>query len=156
MGASKKPTHRAEAELREFGLSLPETIEEFPWDHRALKVARKVFVFMGTDLDKDSPRGTFSLSCKLPESGSMALMLPGVTPTGYGLGKSGWVSAKYPTGKVPVAMLKEWLRESYCAVAPKKLAALVSGATSAKTAPKKAAKKKVAPKKGAKKKTAKR
>ncbi|HVH43053.1 MAG TPA: MmcQ/YjbR family DNA-binding protein [Labilithrix sp.] len=122
---SKQPTNRDEAVLRDLGLSFPETTEDFPWDHRALKVKGKVFVFMGTGKEGGADHDDFFLSCKLPHSSAMALTLPEVKPTGYGLGKSGWVSAQYPRGKAPVDMLKDWIRESYCAVAPKKLAALV-------------------------------
>ena len=51
-------------------------------------------------------------------------MLPFVEPTAYGLGKSGWVSAKFPPNrKPPVEMLKAWIDESYRAQAPKKLVA---------------------------------
>ena len=40
----------------------------------------------------------FGISCKLPRSSAGALMLPFVKPAGYGLGKSGWVSASFPPG----------------------------------------------------------
>jgi hypothetical protein len=46
----------------------------------------------------------------------------------YGLGKSGWVSAKFADGdKPPVDMLKAWIDESYRAQAPKKLVKTLSG-----------------------------
>jgi len=62
------------------------------------------------------------LSVKLPESSEEALDLPFTKPTGYGLGKAGWVTATFgPTDKPPVEILKAWIRESYRAVAPKKL-----------------------------------
>jgi hypothetical protein len=74
---------------------------------------------------------------KLPQSRAVALMLPFTEPTGYGLGKSGWVSARFPDGKpLPVPMLKAWIDESYRAQAPKKLVATLSGADAgAKPAP---------------------
>jgi predicted DNA-binding protein (MmcQ/YjbR family) len=131
MAANKKPKNPDEAALRELGLSFPETTEEFPWGHRTLKVKGKAFVFMGTGKEAGADDDLFFISCKLPESASMALNLPGVKPTGYGLGKSGWVSAQYVPGMAPVSMLEEWLRESYSAIAPKKLAAqLAEGAAS--------------------------
>ena len=48
-------------------------------------------------------------------------------PTGYGLGRSGWVSARIaPGGEAPdLYLLRRWMAESYRAVAPKKLGALV-------------------------------
>ena len=46
------------------------------------------------------------------------------SPAGYGLGKSGWVAARFTDGgHVPVDMLKAWIDESYRAQAPKKLVA---------------------------------
>jgi predicted DNA-binding protein (MmcQ/YjbR family) len=109
----------AEKTLRAFALRYPETREEFPWGDRVVKVRKKVFVFMGTDED-----GGFGLSVKLPETGAIALTLPFAEPTGYGLGKSGWVTASFTRReKVPVDMLEAWIDESYRAVAPKKLVA---------------------------------
>ena len=152
MASSKTPKNPDEAALRELGLSFPETTEDFPWGHRTLKVKGKAFVFMGTGKEAGASDDLFFISCKLPASAPMALTLPGVKPTGYGLGKSGWVSAQFPPGKAPVAMLKEWLRESYCAIAPKKLAAAVDGPAAAPVTKKKpAAKKKTAAKKTKKK-----
>lgn len=152
MAARKKPSNPDEAALRKVGLAFPETTEDFPWGHRALKVKGKAFVFMGTGGEGGADHDDFFLSCKLPESGALALTLKGVEPTGYGLGKSGWVSARFAVGKAPVDMLAEWLHESYCAIAPKKLAAQLTGDTAppaktAKPAKKKAAKKKAAAKK---------
>ena len=54
----------------------------------------------------------------------MALLLPFTVPTGYGLGKSGWVTAKLADGEdAPVELFKEWIDESYRAQAPKRLVA---------------------------------
>lgn len=108
-------------ELRKFALSFPGAAEEFPWGERVAKINGKVFVFLGCD---PVPGGPIGMSVKLPESGSEALDLPFAEPTGYGLGKSGWVSAKFEPGeRPPVEILKAWIRESYRAVAPKKLLA---------------------------------
>ena len=102
--------------LRAFALSYPGAHEEFPWGERVVKVGRKVFVFMGSGGEG------LSLSVKLPRSATLALSLPFASPTGYGLGRSGWVSARFgPREKAPVGLLKEWIDESYRAVAPKKL-----------------------------------
>lgn len=150
MAKSSTPTNPDEAALRELGLGFPETTEDFPWGHRALKVKGKAFVFMGTGKEAGADHDDFFISCKLPDSAPMALTIPGVKPTGYGLGKAGWVSARFRPGKAPVAMLKEWLRESYCAVAPKKLAARIDEAKPSPAKKKTASPKK--PKKTAKKK----
>jgi predicted DNA-binding protein (MmcQ/YjbR family) len=110
------------AKLRDFALSLPETHEDLPWGERVVKVKKKVFVFLGRDMDAH-----FGLGVKLPSSNKSALALPFVEPTGYGLGKSGWVSAKFEASAKPsFEQLRDWVKESYCAVAPKSLAAQVS------------------------------
>ena len=63
-----------------------------------------------------------SLSLKLPSSRDVAVDLPFAEPTGYGLGKSGWVSARFAkVSDVPIDLLKAWIDESYRAIAPKKL-----------------------------------
>ena len=55
-------------------------------------------------------------------------MLPFVTPTAYGLGKSGWVTAQWPA-KQPIdeEMCRAWILESYRAQAPKKLVKQLDG-----------------------------
>jgi len=107
-----------EAILREFALSYPGAHEDFPWGERVIKVKNKVFVFMGI-LD-----GGLGMSVKLPSSATLALGLPFASPTRYGLGKSGWVTARFrPRERVPLPLLRQWIDESYRAVAPKKLVA---------------------------------
>jgi hypothetical protein len=54
----------------------------------------------------------------------MALTLPFASPTEYGLGKSGLVTARFePDDEVPVEMLEEWIDESFRAIAPKRVIA---------------------------------
>jgi hypothetical protein len=66
----------------------------------------------------------FSLSVKLPVSGKLALSLPFASQTEYGLGKSGWVTARFQgKDKIPIEMLKEWVDESFRAIAPKRVLA---------------------------------
>lgn len=110
-------------ELRAFGLAYPEAGTKSPWpEHMDLVVRDKTFAFM-------SVAGVpLSISCKLPQSSEAALLLPFAKPTAYGLGKSGWVSAQFADGEAPpVALLKQWIDESYRAQAPKKLVAQLSG-----------------------------
>ena len=123
-------------ELRAFGLAFPGTHTKSPWPgHLDLAVKDKTFAYLSLE---GQPLG---ISCKLPRSAEAALMLPFTKPTGYGLGKSGWVSAEIPLGDAPpVALFKEWIEESYRAQAPKKLAAQLDG-TAASAAPTKPAKK---------------
>jgi predicted DNA-binding protein (MmcQ/YjbR family) len=108
---------RVEATLRTFALEFPEAHEDFPWGERVIKVRARIFVFLGR------VEGRLHVTVKLPGSSSLALDLPFVSPTGYGLGKSGWVTARFgPGARPPVPMLKQWIDESYRAVAPKRLA----------------------------------
>lgn len=107
--------------LRAYALSFPEATEDFPWGERVAKVNGKVFVFLGAD---PVPGGGMGLSVKLPSSGEEALELPFAEPTGYGLGKSGWVTARFgPDDTPPVEVLESWILESYRVVAPRKLVA---------------------------------
>ncbi len=108
-------------ELRAFAMGLPGATEDFPWGDRVAKVNGKVFVFLGLD---PVPGGPIGLSLKLPASGQEALDLPFTRPTGYGLGKSGWVTSTFEPGDaLPVEILKAWIVESYRAIAPKNLLA---------------------------------
>jgi predicted DNA-binding protein (MmcQ/YjbR family) len=106
------------ARLRKLALSYPEAHEDMPWGHHAIKVKGKSFLFLAADAE------TFSLSAKLPSSGGVALELPFASPTEYGLGRSGWVTARFPRGaRVPLDVLQLWVDESYRAIAPKRLVA---------------------------------
>jgi len=112
--AARKP----ETLLRQYALSFPEAWEDFPWGESVFKVRKKVFVFAG------KPEGSkgFHLAVKLPQSGREVLLSPFAEPTGYGLGKSGWVSLVFENPKsAPMPLIKQWVEESYRAVAPKTL-----------------------------------
>jgi predicted DNA-binding protein (MmcQ/YjbR family) len=100
-------------------LSMPGAWEDHPWGERVAKVGPKVFLFFG----KDSARGEkLSFAVKLPESGVAALDRPECEPTGYGMGKHGWVTATYERGDAPpIELIRAWIEESYRAIAPKKL-----------------------------------
>jgi hypothetical protein len=92
------------------------------WDGEpTFRVNNKNFVFT----DKQAS----GLSVKLPkdEADAVCATDPGAEPTGYGLGRHGWVSIKI--GPRPSAArwreIEEWVRTSYTMVAPKRLAKLV-------------------------------
>ena len=140
-GKKQHPTDGILAELRAFGLAYPGAHLKSPWPgHLDLAVKDKTFAYLSVE---GEPLG---ISCKLPSSSAMALLLPFCKPTGYGLGKSGWVSATFEDENVDVAMLKAWIDESYRAQAPKKLIASLTtapiggAAASAKPPAKRAAK----------------
>jgi predicted DNA-binding protein (MmcQ/YjbR family) len=127
MPRKKLPTDAVVQELRAFGLAYPGAHTKSPWPgHLDLAVNDKTFAYLSIEGEP------FGISCKLPQSSTAALMLPFVKPTGYGLGKSGWVSASFADGQMPdVEMLKEWIDESYRAQAPKTLVKKLDAARSA-------------------------
>jgi predicted DNA-binding protein (MmcQ/YjbR family) len=107
------------AQLREYALSLPAAVEDFPWGERVVKVNRKVFVFLGHDAGGSPPL----MTVKLVESHGHALAIEGAQPTGYGLGRSGWVNVPLDADDVTLELLRDWVEESYRIVAPKRLVA---------------------------------
>jgi predicted DNA-binding protein (MmcQ/YjbR family) len=107
------------ARLRDFALSLPGAWEDFPWGERVAKVNKKVFVFFGHDDEAEPPLVTV----KLVESHGHALAIEGAAPTGYGLGRAGWVDVPVHADGVTPALLCDWIEESYRIVAPKRLVA---------------------------------
>jgi predicted DNA-binding protein (MmcQ/YjbR family) len=120
----KKTLDAIELELRDYAMTFPESTEDHPWGHRAIKVKGKSFLFLGGEKDTKE----LSLSVKLPGSRDVALDLPFAEPTGYGLGKSGWVTARFATAAdVPLDLLRGWIAESYRAIAPKKLVKELEG-----------------------------
>ena len=106
-------------ELRAFGLAYPGAHRKSPWPgHDDLAVNNKTFAYLSSEGEP------FSMSLKLPYTKHEALKLPFAKPTGYGLGKSGWVTLGPLAGQTPsLDLLKSWIDESYRAQAPKKLAA---------------------------------
>ena len=131
--AKKPPTDSLVKQLREFGLKYPGAHVKRPWpDHMDLAVRDKTFAYLSAE------GRPFSISCKLPNSHTTALLLPFAEPTGWGLGKNGWVTARFAPGKLPsLDMLKAWIDESYHAQAPKKLSAQLAvnqGRSSGKSA----------------------
>ena len=93
--------------IRKCALSFPETHEDQPWGHPAFKVKNKSFVFMGFT------ESGVTVSVKLTHSLFEALALPFVEPTGYGLGKSGWVTATLDQAdSIPPDMVTKWIAES--------------------------------------------
>ena len=113
--------------LEEICLRLPEAqrVDIEAWDGEpTFRVNGKNFVFAGMAGE--------SLSVKLTKDEAEAVVAtdPDASPTGYGLGKHGWVSITLP--KKPTAArwreVEEWVRTSYTLVAPKRLARLVDDA----------------------------
>lgn len=108
--------------VRAYAARYPEHAEDWPWGELAIKVRGRVYVFLFLAPD------ALKLTVKLPRSFQEALALPGVAPTGYGLGKSGWVTAALTADSpLPLELLQRWVDESWRAVAPKRLSASFPG-----------------------------
>jgi predicted DNA-binding protein (MmcQ/YjbR family) len=105
-------------ELIDFALGLPDAWEDHPWGESVAKVGKKVFLFAGGPAG-----GRLSISVKLTDSHEQALDFEGAAPTGYGLGRSGWVTV--PVSSAPVPVLADFIEESYRLIAPKRAVAVL-------------------------------
>jgi len=99
-----------------------ERVDVAEWgDHPTFRVNGKSFVF--------SDQAAHQLTVKLPKEEAVAVVAtdPTVEPSGYGLGRHGWVafSLEDPADEERWRQVEEWVRTSYTLVAPKKLARLV-------------------------------
>jgi len=124
-GCSLSPRRAVRREVLDHALGLPEAYLDHPWGEDVVKVRGKVFAFMGTE-DGDDP----GMSVKLDESQDQALASPGAGPTGYGLGRAGWVDVPF-AGAPPLPVLQDWIEESYRLRAPKRLVAAIDDAAGA-------------------------
>ena len=104
--------------LLDFALGLPDAWEDFPWGESVVKVRKKVFVFLGL-----AESSTPAMTIKLADSHEQALSSPSAAPSGYGLGRSGWVTVFLDDHVPPFEVLTDWIEESYRIVAPKRLVA---------------------------------
>ena len=145
---SASKLQRAESALAACAESFPQVTESRPWGHRAFKISKKTFLFL------HAGAGELSLSVKLPRSRAKALDHEFAKPTEYGLGRSGWVTAVFlGQREIPLQLLKEWIEESFQAIAPKRVLAAAALSSSLPKAPaKKAAVKKTIAKRPAAKK----
>jgi predicted DNA-binding protein (MmcQ/YjbR family) len=92
------------------------------WDGQpTFRVRGKNFVFTNAAAD--------GMSVKLPKEEAEAVVATddGAEPTGYGLGRHGWVSVTVTPDADDERweVVEEWVRTSYTLVAPKKLARIV-------------------------------
>ncbi|MCP9208214.1 MmcQ/YjbR family DNA-binding protein [Streptomyces sp. NEAU-Y11] len=120
MAASKDPL-KVRGAVRAFALGLPGAWEDFPWDSAVVKVGKKIFVFLGPDDGDRTPGITVKLRDEAAHAHAMSQ--PGAAPTGYGLGRSGWVSIPLAGGAPGADLLCDWVEESYRTIAPKRLVA---------------------------------
>jgi predicted DNA-binding protein (MmcQ/YjbR family) len=109
------------ARLEEIVARLPEAVrvDIEAWDGEpTFRVRGKSFVFT-------NPEAT-GISVKLPKEEAHAVVATDadVEPTGYGLGRAGWISVSLPARPSAARWreVEEWVRTSYTLVAPKTLA----------------------------------
>ena len=102
--------------LLEFALTLPGAHEDHPWGETVVKVKTKIFIFLGED-GSETPK----IAVKLDESLDAALAVDGAEPSGYGLGRAGWVNVPIQGRSPSIGVLKDWVEESYLRIAPKTL-----------------------------------
>jgi predicted DNA-binding protein (MmcQ/YjbR family) len=112
------------ARLEQIVARLPEAVRvdiEAWGGEPTFRVRGKNFVF--------ADQAATGLSVKLPPDEAAAVVAtdPGAAPTGYGLGRHGWVSVQVPVDADDDRwqQVEEWVRTSYTMVAPKRLARVV-------------------------------
>ena len=103
---------------------LPEAVrvDVEAWDGEpTFRVNGKNFIFT------DPEASSVSVKLLPEEAAAVVGSDPLVEPTGYGLGRHGWISVRIPgrTSRSRCQEIEEWIRTSYTLVAPKKLARLV-------------------------------
>ncbi|AQZ68075.1 DifB protein [[Actinomadura] parvosata subsp. kistnae] len=111
--------HDVREELRTFALGLPETREDHPWGETVIKVGKKVFLFLGIDERTEKWEPSFGVKL-LSEAHGHALTVEGARPSGYGLGKAGWVTVPFLAELPETEVLLDWVEESYRTIAPKR------------------------------------
>lgn len=111
-----------------FGLSLPETSVGPGWaTTRVLKVKGRMFFVFG---DRDEQANELTMISKLPISAGMVQDLYFVRESTGWYKQHDWVIAHFDAEDDILAelpTLKGWMTQSYCAMAPKKLARQVRG-----------------------------
>ncbi len=113
---------RARKAAIDLALTFPEAWQDEPWEGDVVvKVRKKIFLFAGADASDE--RWPVGIGVKLPVSKDEALAVPGAAPSGYGLGKWGWVSIPLDQGPIDPDLIRDWIEESYRAIAPKTLVA---------------------------------
>jgi hypothetical protein len=121
------PHQRAEADLTRLGLSWPETdvVPGIP-PTRYMRVAGKGFAVFG---GKGEAEDALTLIVKLPVSAEMVQQLYYVRESKGWYKQHDWVIAHFgPDDDILAELdtLKAWLKQSYIAMAPKRLGRMVS------------------------------
>ena len=121
------PHEMAEATLTAYALSLPQTDVAPGWGPtRYLRVAGKGFAVFG---DKGEPPDALTLIFKLPISAEMAQTLPFVRESKGWYKQHDWVICHFTAADdiaAELETLKGWMKQSYIAMAPKRLGRLIA------------------------------
>ena len=112
------------ARLEQIVARLPEAerVDIEAWgDEPTFRVRGKNFIFT------DPRAGGISVKLTKEEAAAVVATDPRAEPTGYGLGRHGWVSVGIGNraGAARWKQIEEWVRTSYTLVAPKALAKIV-------------------------------
>ena len=125
MGKSESEDRRL-TRLTKICLSLPEVVRNCHGSHAAFLVRKKTFAYFLNDHHGD---GIVGVTCKTLPGDNEALIA--AQPERFYMpayvGPRGWVGLRLDLGKVDWDEVAELISGSYCLVAPKRLAALVSG-----------------------------
>ncbi|MFN3511967.1 MAG: hypothetical protein ACK41C_02915 [Phenylobacterium sp.] len=127
---SKTPHQEAEEALTAYGLTLPAATVGPGWAFtRVLRVNNRMFAIFG---DKNQPLDQLTVTVKLPISVEMVADLPFVRESRGWYKQHDWVIAHFgPVDDVLAELdtLEAWIRQSYVAIAPKKLSRSIAGET---------------------------
>ncbi len=117
---SERFTNPVAAALRDHALTFPETSEGASCVHRAFKVRKKNFLFVG-----EQDGGACKLMLKLGPSLDEAAELADSDPR-FEVGGLGWATVRFEASELPdQALLERWVDESYRLIAPKSLVKLL-------------------------------
>ena len=106
--------------LRDHAMQYPEAEEGDSCVKKAYGARKKNYLFIGSKDD------TYNIMVKLTESLDEASALEAKEAEHYKVGLHGWTTITFEHGQTPPAgLLERWIDESYRAVAPKRLAALL-------------------------------
>jgi hypothetical protein len=123
MATRKTPHQKVEAALTAFGLTLPETDAAPGWTTtRCLRVKGRMFAVFG---ETNEPADALTIIVKLPISAEMVQDLPFVRESKGWYKQHNWIIAHFGAKDdiaAEIETLKAWLVQSWCAMAPKRLA----------------------------------
>lgn len=104
--------HPITKKLQSFALTFPDVTEGASCVNRAFKAKKKNFVFIGEKAT--AVKVMLKLSPSLEEASAMAAK----DPSGYAVGKSGWVTVRFDAKTPPpLKTMEAWIAESYSVLA---------------------------------------